>query len=61
MKPILKAIFLTDTHLRASNPRSRIDDYPQATLDKFKWILDYAVKRGVDVILHGGDFFDGYD
>ncbi len=61
MKPILKAIFLTDTHLRASNPRSRIDDYPQVILDKIKWILDYAKKREVDVILHGGDFFDGYD
>lgn len=61
MEPILKAIFMTDTHLRASNPRSRIDDYPQAILAKIRWILDYAKKREVDVILHGGDFFDGYD
>ncbi len=61
MKPILRAIYITDTHLRASNPRSRIDDYPQVILDKIKWILDYAKKREVDVILHGGDFFDGYD
>ena len=61
MKPILKAIFMTDTHLRASNPRSRIDDYPQVILDKFKWVLDYAKKREVDIVLHGGDLFDGYD
>ena len=60
-KPTLKFIYMTDTHLSASSPRSRLDDYPKAVLDKIEWIVSYAKKREVDVILHGGDFFDGYD
>jgi len=60
MTPILKAVFFTDTHIKGVSPRSRIDDYPRAILEKVKWVIDFGIENGVDVFLHGGDYFDTY-
>lgn len=57
----MKILFFTDTHIRASNPRSRIDDFFQATMDKLEEIKNYANENNVDFCIHGGDLFDRPD
>ncbi len=61
MKPIFRAVYVTDTHFRASNPRSRVDDYSGAVLAKFDWVVNYAIEQKVDAIIHGGDWFDTFE
>ncbi len=47
-----------DLHLSEKTPEKRIDNYAEACLDKFKFILDQAKAKKVDAILQPGDFFD---
>lgn len=47
-----------DLHLTDKTPEKRIDNYAEACLNKFKFILDQAKARKVDAILQPGDFFD---
>jgi DNA repair exonuclease SbcCD nuclease subunit len=42
-----------DWHIRATKPKSRIDDYKTSLFKKLKWILAHGY-----VILQPGDFFD---
>ena len=60
-KPLLTAMYFTDTHSKGVNPRSRIDDYPLAIIEKVDWVVQQSIKRKVDIILHGGDWFDSHD
>lgn len=60
-RPILTALHFTDTHHKGVNPRSRIDDYPRAVLQKVAWVVNEALRRKVDVLFHTGDWFDGYN
>jgi len=38
-----------------------VDDYSNAVLAKFDWVVDYAIERRVDAIIHGGDWFDAFE
>jgi|GEM_PF-3260787 DNA repair exonuclease SbcCD nuclease subunit len=51
--------YFTDTHVRADSPENRNDDYRKAILTKLEEIGDIFVKEKVDVILFGGDLYDG--
>lgn len=57
----MKFLFFTDTHIRASNPSSRKDDYLESLKLKFEEVGEIANNNNVDYILHGGDLFDRPD
>lgn len=57
----MKLLIFTDSHIRASTPRSRIDDYPVAMWHKFQLISEIIINRGIDAVLIGGDLFDSPD
>lgn len=57
----MKILYLTDTHIRGTSPRNRLDDLPQALLNKFREVVDLAREHQVAAILHGGDLFDRPD
>lgn len=57
----MKLLFFTDSHVRATNPRSRLDDYYATSIKKFEEIRDYANNNNVDFVIHGGDLFDRPD
>lgn len=62
MDNILNLVFLTDTHVRATTPSSRLDqDYLSSCLYEIEYVLAYAKKVGAKAVLHGGDFFDSPD
>lgn len=54
----MKLLYLTDTHIRASSPQNRTDDFVMTLKNKFQEVNDIARREGVSAILHGGDFFD---
>lgn len=54
----MKLLFITDTHLRGTTPRSRTDILPETQLKKMHEVANLAQKYGVKAILHGGDMFD---
>jgi len=57
----MKFLFVTDTHIRGTNPQNRKDDFISTLHNKIKEVLDIATENKVDVILHGGDIFDRPD
>lgn len=57
----MKLLIFTDSHIRASTPRSRIDDYPVAMWQKFREISQIIIEQGINTILIGGDLFDTPD
>ncbi|HEU4965639.1 MAG TPA: metallophosphoesterase [Bacilli bacterium] len=54
----MKLLYLTDTHIRASSPQNRTDDFVETLKNKFREVNEIARREQVDAILHGGDFFD---
>ncbi|MGI5921802.1 MAG: metallophosphoesterase family protein [Syntrophomonadaceae bacterium] len=54
----MRFLFLTDTHIRGSNPQNRTDNLPESLRDKLVEVMEIASRYQVDYILHGGDFFD---
>jgi DNA repair exonuclease SbcCD nuclease subunit len=52
---------LTDTHIRGTSPRNRLDDFPLALQEKLREVVDLAKEHQVQAILHGGDLFDRPD
>lgn len=52
---------MTDTHIRGTSPRGRIDDIYETLKQKFDEIIDIIHEQRIDVVLHGGDFFDRPD
>jgi exonuclease SbcD len=54
----MKLLYLTDTHIRGTSPRSRTDDFPETIRQKLIEVNKIARQEQVDVILHGGDVFD---
>jgi DNA repair protein SbcD/Mre11 len=54
----VKLLYLTDTHIRASSPQNRTDDFVATLKNKFREVNEIAKREQVDAILHGGDFFD---
>lgn len=61
IKPLCKMLYLTDTHFRGSNPRSRVDNFSEALFTKLEWVVGEAIRRKVDVVVHGGDWFDNFE
>lgn len=57
----MKLLFFTDTHIRMSKPRNRLDDFYETTLNKLEEIKNYANENKIDYVLHGGDLFDRPD
>lgn len=58
---MLRLLYVTDTHIRGTAPRSRTDDFVQAIGDKLDEVVEIAHREGVDAVLHGGDLFDRPD
>ncbi|AYO30532.1 MAG: repair protein SbcD/Mre11 [Thermoanaerobacteraceae bacterium] len=57
----MRFLFFTDTHIKGTNPQNRKDNFLETLQKKIKEVLDIAVEKKVDVILHGGDIFDRPD
>jgi DNA repair exonuclease SbcCD nuclease subunit len=57
----VKILYFTDTHIRGTSPQSRLDDFPQTLLAKFREVVELAKAHQVAAILHGGDLFDRPD
>ena len=55
---MFKFIFITDLHLKTSNPSNRIDDYTETLFKKLTWVLNFAKKKKIKNILCGGDILD---
>lgn len=51
-----RILHVSDTHLGA-RPRERVER-ERDIYEVFKEIVDIAVERSVDAVIHGGDFFD---
>lgn len=58
---MIKLLYFTDTHIRSNNPSSRIDNFQEAILNKFKEIAEIGNKENVDFYVHGGDIVDRPD
>lgn len=54
-----KLLYITDSHWRDTNPRSRVDNYFESLLEKHMEFAKMCQKIDPDQIWHGGDFFDG--
>ncbi|SFJ24940.1 metallophosphoesterase family protein [Thermoflavimicrobium dichotomicum] len=54
----MRLLYITDTHIRGTSPRSRIDDFPETMRQKLAEVKEIADREQVDAILHGGDVFD---
>lgn len=58
---MFRLLYVTDTHIRGTAPRSRTDDFVQALRDKLNEVIDIAGREKVDAVFHGGDLFDRPD
>jgi hypothetical protein len=45
----------TDLHVMASSPSGRKDDFPTAIMSKFEFIVQTAIDRGANLLVHSGD------
>lgn len=54
----MKLLYLTDTHIRNTNPPVRRDDFAASLKAKLTEIVALANDLQVEAVLHGGDFFD---
>lgn len=57
----MKLLYLTDTHIRGTNPKNRIDDYQQTLKEKLTEVSNIIKEEKIDYVLHGGDLFDRPD
>lgn len=57
----MKFLFLTDTHIRNTNPQGRKDNFFETVFKKLDEIIEIAQEKNVDAVLHGGDLFDRPD
>lgn len=57
----MRFLFLTDTHIRGTAPRGRLDDVYETLKSKLNEVSDIIHEQHVDIVLHGGDFFDRPD
>lgn len=53
-----KFAFVTDTHFRDDRPKSRTDDVIETQFAKLGDIIHLVQDHNIDVVLHGGDFFN---
>lgn len=57
----MKLLYLTDTHIRGTNPKNRKDSFIDTVENKLNEIVNLVDKYNVDFVLHGGDLFDRPD
>lgn len=57
----MKLLYLTDTHIRGTSPKNRLDDYCETLKEKLKEISNIVKEENIDFVLHGGDLFDRPD
>lgn len=57
----MKILFFTDTHIRGTNPKNRIDNFTETLENKIKEIIEMTKKLNIDYLIHGGDLFDRPD
>ncbi|WP_059105232.1 metallophosphoesterase family protein [Shouchella shacheensis] len=57
----MKFLYFTDTHIRGTAPKNRLDAFPETLKGKITEVLQIAKREEVDVLLHGGDVFDRPD
>lgn len=57
----MRILFLTDTHIRGTTPKNRLDNFPETLENKFKEIIQIINNYNIDFLLHGGDLFDRPD
>ncbi len=57
----MRLLYLTDTHIRGTSPRSRNDDFPATMKQKLEEVIQIVRREQIDAVLHGGDLFDRPD
>ena len=57
----MRLLFLTDTHIRGTTPKNRMDNLPETLENKFKEVGKIIEDYNIDFVLHGGDLFDRPD
>lgn len=57
----MKFLYFTDTHIRGTTPKNRLDSYVDTLKMKIAEIIAIGNKEHVDLFLHGGDVFDRPD
>lgn len=57
----MKILYFTDTHIRGTNPKNRIDDFTQTLENKLIEIINIVDTKNIDYVIHGGDLFDRPD
>ncbi|MCX7695846.1 MAG: metallophosphoesterase [Caloramator sp.] len=57
----MKFLFFTDTHIRGTNPRARLDNFENTLYNKFEELLNYIKSNKIDYVLFGGDLLDRPD
>ncbi|WP_096435337.1 metallophosphoesterase family protein [Alteribacter populi] len=57
----MKFLYFTDTHIRGSAPKNRLDAFTETLKEKIEEVIEEANNKDVDFILHGGDVFDRPD
>lgn len=55
---MIRLLYLTDTHLRGTNPACRQDDFPTTLEAKIREVGQIAHRHQVDAVIHGGDLWD---
>ncbi|MFS0786960.1 metallophosphoesterase [Shouchella sp. 1P09AA] len=58
---MIKFLYFTDTHIRGTTPKNRLDQFPDTIKAKIEQIITLANEHEVDFLLHGGDVFDRPD
>ncbi|MDR6224258.1 metallophosphoesterase family protein [Desmospora profundinema] len=58
---MVRLLYVTDTHIRGTAPRSRVDDFVGTLREKLAEVVEIARRERVDAVLHGGDLFDRPD
>lgn len=54
----MNVIFIGDTHLKATSPISRLDDYPKSILDKLEYVACMINPSKCNTMIILGDVFD---
>lgn len=57
----MKILFFTDTHIRGTNPKNRVDDFTRTLENKLNEIIFLIDDLEIDYVIHGGDLFDRPD
>ncbi|BAB06101.1 exonuclease SbcCD subunit D [Halalkalibacterium halodurans] len=58
---MIKFLYFTDTHIRGTAPKNRLDPFVETLKHKLHEVMEIAETEKVDMLLHGGDVFDRPD